>query len=1006
MHRSPNTDPAARTPAGQDDHLALQRLAAIVHASADGIIGETIDGIITDWNPAAERLYGYTAEEILGKSRTLLVPPEDIQNVAERLRRLRRGESIQGLEAVRRTRDGRLITVSLTISPVWNDDGEIVSTSIIARDITARIATQAALATSLELFRVAFANAPIGMVLADPDVQTVQINPAMCAMLGYTEDELLARDVWDWTHPDDRDANREALARALAGEFSAYEMEKRYVHRDGHTVWGYLRGTVVRDAEGVPRYVVSQTQDITARKAAEAEYTATHVRMQQVLERITDGFYALDRNWRFTYVNPAAERMFGRPQAQLLGKTLWDVFPPTVTTPLYPGFHQAFRDGQAATIEMDYPPFDGWFEVRVFPSADGISVFFRNVSEERKYLRELQASESTFRTLVEQLPMVVYLQEADAVQTPRYFSPRYEQVTGYTVEEALHRTAHWLEFVHPEDRDRIAAAFAESQATQTPFAEDYRYLCKDGRMLWVRDRCDAILDPSGTATAWLGTILDITDQREAEAMQARLAAIVESAADGILSVARDGTILSWNRGAELLYGYAAAEAIGQDVIMLRPPDARDDIANSIERAWQGEIIAEQEAPRLTKDGRRILVSVTLFPLRDAHGDIVAISSISRDLTALRQTQDALRLRDRALDATRNGIVITDPTLPGNPIVDINPAFTDLTGYSRAEVLGRNCRFLQGPDTDPVVVDRIRAAHETHSDSFETLLNYRKDGSSFWNDLSIAAVRDAAGAVTHYIGVLSDATERKGHELELEIALEAAEAGMRAKTQFLAMMSHELRTPLQAVLGYAHFLLHSPSGSLTPEQREDVHAIQLSAGRMVTLIEQLLDLTRMEAGRLDLAPEPVALPAILDQVQQDVAPMLASKDLAFTVNLPNRLPPLQCDPNRLRQILLNLVGNAVKFTDAGEITVEVAANGADAAIEIRDTGIGIAPEALPHIFEEFRQVDGSLTRRYGGAGLGLAISQRLAEQMDGAITVASEEGVGSAFTLRLPLASPG
>lgn len=1132
MGRVSNTDPVSRTSANHDDQLALQRMAAIVHASADAIVGETIDGIITDWNPAAERLYGYTAAEILGQPRTVLVPPEDVEAVEARLSRLMRGESIQGLEAVRHTKDGRRIEVSLTISPIWDAAGQIVATSIIARDITARKATQAALATSLELFRVAFANAPIGLVLSDPDLNAVQINPAMCTMLGYTEEELISMDIWEWTHPDDRQANRDAIAVALAGGTSKYELEKRYLHRDGHIVWGHLRGSLVRDADGAPRYFVSQTeditarkaaesalaaseerfrvafedaaigmaivrpdqqvlrvnrascvilgyseeellgttlldithpddvaangdlmaralagefssfemekryirkdgaivtvqlcssllryadgtpryflsqiQDITARKAAEAEFTATHLRMQQVLERISDGFYALDRDWRFTYVNPAMEQILGRTRDDLLGQSAWEAFPTARETQVRDFYQQVLRDGKPTALELYYPPFDGWFEVRLYPSEDGLAIFVRNVSDQRKFLHDLQVSEATFRTLVEQLPLVVYLLEADDEQTPRYFSPRYELITGFTVEEAIHRTAHWLTFVHPEDHDRVAAVFAESQAAQTPFSADYRYIRKDGEVRWIRDYCDAIRDPSGVAVALLGTMQDITEHVEAEAMQARLAAIVESAADGILSVDRAGRILSWNRGAEQIYGYPAHEAIGRNVVMLRTPEADDDISGSILRVWQGEDVAEQEAIRLTRDGRRIPVSITLFPIRDAHGGIVAISSISRDLTALRQTQDALRLRDRALDATRNGIVITDPTQPDNPIVDINPAFTALTGYERSAVLGRNCRFLQGPDTDPEVVERLRVELETQSDSFETLLNYRRDGSPFWNDLSIAAVRDASGAVTHFVGVLSDATERKLHELALQVALEAAQAGVRAKTQFLAMMSHELRTPLQAVLGYAHFLLHGPSGSLTPEQREDVNAIQLSAGRMVTLIEQLLDLTRMEAGRLDLAVEPVDLPEILDQVQQDIAPMIADKALTFEVHLPARLPRIQCDPLRLRQILLNLVGNAVKFTDTGGITVEVTATASDANIVVRDTGIGIAPGALPLIFEEFRQVDSRLTRRYGGAGLGLAISQRLAEQMHGQITVESKEGVGSAFTLRLPLAFP-
>jgi signal transduction histidine kinase len=267
---------------------------------------------------------------------------------------------------------------------------------------------------------------------------------------------------------------------------------------------------------------------------------------------------------------------------------------------------------------------------------------------------------------------------------------------------------------------------------------------------------------------------------------------------------------------------------------------------------------------------------------------------------------------------------------------------------------------------------------------------------------MAAVRDAQGRVTNFIGVQTDATERKNYELELQAAFEAAQAGDRAKSQFLAMMSHELRTPLQTVLGFAHLLLLDESGSLTPEQREDVLAIQQGAERMNELIQQLLDLTRFEAGKLTLASEPVDLAQLLNRVRHELAPLVAAKGLAFRVEVPPDLPEMLGDEVWLQRILLNLAGNAVKFTEDGSVTIRVAVSECEVAISVHDTGIGILPEDLPYIFDEFRQGDSSMTRRYEGAGLGLAISKRLAEQMNGTIEVESTPHVGSTFTLRLPL----
>jgi PAS domain S-box-containing protein len=805
----------------------------------------------------------------------MLIPSERLAEAEHILARVHRGEHVEGVETERRTKDGRCIDVSLTISPVWNFANEIVATSAIVRDITERKATERALAASEAILRVAFDNAPIGMILISPDQRTLQVNRALCEMLGYTVDELLATSFWAFTHPEDIDANRILTHRALSGEIDRYAMEKRYLHRDGHIIWAHLSGSLTRDVTGQPLYFISQIQEITDRKAAEVERTETHHHTRQVLERITDGFYALDREFRFTYVNDAAERMLGRTREEVLHQNVWEAFAPAVETPLYTAYQEAMNEGTTRTVEFFYPPLNCWFEVRVYPSADGLSVFFRDITARTRLQQELRDSETKYRTLIDHLPAVVYAVAEDEAQTRLYFSPRHEELTGYSVAETLARTDSWVNCVHPDDRARVAEENARSEAASDSFRAEYRHLRKDGSYVWVQDECVPVRDDSEKIISWQGVLLDITERIQAEEGQARLAAVVAWADDAVISSTLDGTITSWNQGAERHFGYPAEEMIGQSFTMLLPDNLVNPELEQCRAAVTSGMAAAAslETTRQRRDGSIFAASVALSPIRDRNGRIVGVSSITRDITTRKRAEELLRA-----------------------------------------------------------------------------------------------------------------------------ALEGAQAATRTKSLFLAMMSHELRTPLQAVLGYTDFLLLAPAGSLTAGQVEDLGYIHAGATRMTTLIDQLLDLSRMEAGRLELAHEAVDLSQIIEQVRQDVAPQVGAKGLELIIDLPSLLPCVIGDPVRMRQILLNLVGNSVKFTEVG--SVRITARGRDAGVDVAvwDTGIGISEEALPLIFEEFRQVDGDLSRRYGGAGLGLAIAHKLAEQMGGSIRVESQPQHGSTFTV--------
>ena len=984
------------------------RLAALISSSGDAVVGETLDGIVTDWNPAAERLYGYSADEVIGRPLQLLISPDRLQEAEELLLRARRGESIEGFETIRWTKDGRRIDVSLTVSPVRNDAGQIIGTSAIIRDVTERVRLEQELCTSQNQFASAFEHAAIGMALVGLDGRWLKVNPALCDLTGYSEEDLLARTFQDVTHPEDLKSDLAQVADLLDGRIRSYNLEKRYVRGDGTVVWVLLSTSLVRDEAGLPLHFISQVQDISERKVAEAERAATHQNTHEVLERITDGFYALDQEWRFSYVNETAERILGRSREELVGKCIWDEFGPALETPVPAAFHRAMAEGITTSVDFYYVPLSAWFELRAYPSPNGLSVFFRDITARRQLEQELRTSETKYRALVEQLPAVVYVLAADEQQTPLYFSERFQQLTGFRPDEALVRTEHWLSHVHPDDRAAVAAEDSRTVGSAEPFQMEYRHLRRDGSYVWVQDECAAIRDEAGQVISWQGVLLDITGRKAAEAALAQerdlLRVLMNSTPDAIYFKDEASRFTRVNRAAARFYGLDdPAAALGKTDFDFYPEEqARgfwDDERQVIEQGtplvnWLEHQSGEGDAARWTQ--------ATKVPLFDPDGSISGLVGISRDVTDVIRAQEALRRSEaRFRSLITNATDLITILAADGTILYQSPPIERILGYDQDELVGRNAFDLVHPEdraaTWAAFADALADPTRVPTVEFQFL---HADGSWRWLE-STGTNLLADGDVGGFVVNSRDITERKRVDEELRAALDGAQAATRTKSLFLAMMSHELRTPLQAVLGYADLLLGEAEGTLTTQQREDLGYIRAGAGRMVTLIDQLLDLSRMEAGRLELAQEPVDLGEIIEQVRQDVAPQAAMQGLDLHIELAPALPLVRGDADRMRQILLNLVGNAVKFTEQGSVRISASASDDEVMVAVHDTGIGITAGTLPVIFEEFRQVDGSLTRRHGGAGLGLAVAHKLAEHMQGTITVLSQPGVGSTFTLYLP-----
>ena len=477
---------------------------------------------------------------------------------------------------------------------------------------------------------------------------------------------------------------------------------------------------------------------------------------------------------------------------------------------------------------------------------------------------------------------------------------------------------------------------------------------------------------------------------------AHLAAIVDSSDDAILSKTLDGTILSWNRGAERLYGYGSEEIVGKHISVLVPEEKRDEIPEILRKVRSGQAIDHFETERRAKDGGTVPVSLTISPIRDEGGTIVAASTIARDVSE-RRIADELRFRLAAIIDSSDDAILSK-TLEG-VITSWNRAAEQLYGYSAEEIVGRHISTLVPPDRPGEVEDILERLRRGEAVSHFQTERIHKDGTRIPVSLTISPVRNGRGVVTGASTIARDITEQLRMEAALEAAHEAEREASRMKSEFLATMSHEIRTPMNGVIGMTGLLLDT---QLDREQREFAETVRNSGEALLTIINDILDFSKIEAGRLELETIDFDAQILLEEVADLLAESAHSKGLELALMIDPAFPAhLRGDPGRLRQIVTNLLGNAVKFTEQGEIVLsaEVAEETDTEALvrfEVADTGSGVAPEQQATLFEPFSQADASTTRTHGGTGLGLAISKQLAEHMGGEIGVESRQGDGSRF----------
>ena len=512
--------------------------------------------------------------------------------------------------------------------------------------------------------------------------------------------------------------------------------------------------------------------------------------------------------------------------------------------------------------------------------------------------------------------------------------------------------------------------------------------------------------------------------------KAWLAATVACATDSIITMRLSGLVVTWNAAATRLLGYEALEMIGHSSLRVVPPELRAEESAILSRLARGERISHYESVRLRKDGARVDVSVAIAPIRDTGGIIVGASEVVRDITERRREQRQLFEHADLVDLARDAIIVRDAE---DRITFWNRGAERVYGWTRGEALGRVSHdLLQTRFREPLEEVRTTLLEKSFWEGM--LVNRHRDGSEVVT-LSRWTVRRAQGGqLLEVVEANSDITlehhlvdqlrtqakelaqqtleeERAAADLsqmnvELEHAVQDAERANQAKNEFLALMSHELRTPLNVIAGHAQLLEEGIHGPVTDKQRDAISRIQAAEKRLLSLVNDVLTFAKLrtEDGHAEL--KDVILEDALAEVETRMTPQLRSKELRYSRTFCSRDRRVRADRNSLMRIMEHLLSNAIRFTpNGGAVRIECAEHPDTGTIDVavHDSGIGIPGDKLEEIFTPFSQVNRGLTRTEDGAGLSLALSRQLARRMGGELSVESEQGKGSTFTLRLEAA---
>ena len=935
-------------------------------------------------NELLAEINGVSVEEHLGKTIREIVPQvaPHVEPIYQQV--LATNQSIINLElsAASISKPDVIREFLVSYFPIPGENNIPVGVGNVLVEITALKRAETALREREEAFRAIFENAAVGIAQVSPEAKFIKINEQFSQIVGYPKSELLEITCASITHPDSLEKYLHFSQQLFNNQIDAFSMEKSLTKKNKQKIWTNLTASAVREPSGEIKYIIAVLEDISDRKLAQQQTHLATERLQYLLTSSPAVIFSRlpSGNFENTFISKNVVEIVGYQAQQFLsdsGFWLRHVHPDDVSK-LRKQLTRA-SEHEYATCEYRFLHGDGtyhWFQEKIRLIRDDMGEpieyvgYWADINERKQTELDLQISQQRYKNLAEASPVAIINTDTDG--SCIYFNQHWSEITRLSTADSL--GDGWIKALHPQDRERVVKTWKQAVTAKIPWKSEYRFLRPDGRVIWVISQALPEIDEHGEFKGYIATVTDITEIKVAQ--QA-----LQESVERERAIAHTLQRMRQTLDIDKIFAATTEElrfCLNCDRVVVYRFDSDDSgsfVAESVASGW----VSVMSDGNDNRDFTQVVLE---------EGYI--IQNIDSDLGLVGDTLEAENQKDSYSN--------------GSSFVCVSDIYQ--AGFSQSYI-----HLLEQFQAKAYIIIPIFRGNKL----WGLLASYHNQTPREWKtgEISIALqIGNQLGVALQQVELLSQTQ----HQSEaLQKAVVAADSANRAKSEFLANMSHELRTPLNAILGFSQLI--NQDRTINSEHQNYLSIINRAGEHLLNLINDILEMSKIEAGRTSLNISKFDLHKLLDNLQEMLRFRASTKGLKFAFHTSENLPRyIKSDPSKLRQVLINLLGNAIKFTNQGRIKLNVKignkknidlspSSTAHLIFEIADTGIGISPEEIGFLFEAFKQTS-SGRKSQQGTGLGLAISRKYVQLMGGDITVESDPAIGSKFTfdIKVSLAS--